>query len=241
MVDHLPTYISLIFGFTTIITLVLFNEIIRNSNSGKIKKIAPKITGSLAIWLAIQATITLKNVYNTDTNDIPPKIILFGILPNVLAILFLFLSSKGRIFIKSLPFPQLTYLHIVRIPIEFLLYWLFLHKAIPELMTFQGRNFDILAGITSSFIAYFGFIKGKLNRTIILLWNFICLGLLINIVVNAFLSAPSPFQQLAFDQPNIAILHFPFSWLPTFIVPVVLFAHLASIFKLISEKETDRN
>jgi hypothetical protein len=100
-------------------------------------------------------------------------------------------------------------------------------------MTFEGRNFDVFSGITAPFIAYFGFRKKTLNRKIILAWNFICLALLVNIVVNAFLSAPTPVQQFAFDQPNIAILYFPFSWLPTFIVPVILFGHLVSIRRLV--------
>jgi hypothetical protein len=103
-------------------------------------------------------------------------------------------------------------------------------------MTFEGRNFDILAGITAPIIAYFSLKKVKLSRNVVLVWNIICLGLLINIVVNGFLSAPSPLQQLAFDQPNIAILNFPFSWLPTFIVPLVLFGHLVSIRQLLKPK-----
>lgn len=62
-----------------------------------------------------------------------------------------------------------------------------------------------------------------------MLWNLICLGLLLNIVVLAILSAPSPFQILAFDQPNIAITHFPYVWLPSVVVPIVLFSHLVAI------------
>jgi hypothetical protein len=78
--------------------------------------------------------------------------------------------------------------------------------------------------------------KLKIDRNGILIWNFICLGLLINIVVNALFSAPSPIQKFAFEQPNIAILNFPFSWLPTFIVPIVLFGHLTSIRQLMKYK-----
>ncbi|MFD2555125.1 hypothetical protein [Sphingobacterium tabacisoli] len=130
---------------------------------------------------------------------------------------------------------KITYLNIVRIPVELVLFWLFLNGAIPELMTFEGRNFDIIAGITAPIVAYFGLVKGKVNRKIILGWNFVCLGLLMNIVIHAFLSAPSPVQKIAFEQPNIAILNFPFSWLPTFIVPVVLFGHLVSIRQLLND------
>lgn len=158
-------------------------------------------------------------------------------MPAILTITLLFATSKGREFIDSIPLKNLTFLNIVRIPVELILFWLFLNKTVPELMTFEGRNFDIIAGITAPFIAYFGLTKAKLNRQIILIWNFICLGLLINIVVNALFSAPSPIQKFAFDQPNIAILNFPFSWLPTCIVPIVLFGHLTSIRQLLKPKD----
>ena len=235
MIDNLPTYISLTFGLTTLITLQLFIWTIRKSNSEQTQKKATPIFIGLTIWLTIQAVLTFKNIYNSDTNSFPPKIMLIGILPTILTIFLLFTTLKGRQFIDSLPLKNLTYLNIVRIPVETILFWLFLNKAIPELMTFEGRNFDILAGISAPIIAYFGLTKTKLNRQTILIWNFICLGLLVNIVVNALFSAPSPIQKFAFDQPNIAILNFPFSWLPTFIVPIVLFGHLTSIRQLIKK------
>jgi hypothetical protein len=150
----------------------------------------------------------------------------------------LFVTKKGQRFIDSLPLKNITYLHVVRVPVEIVLLWLFLNHAVPQLMTFEGRNFDIIAGITAPVIAYYGLSKGKLNRQIILLWNWVCLALLANIVINALLSAPSPLQKFAFDQPNIAIINFPFSWLPTFIVPIVLFAHLTSIRQLTKKRYT---
>ena len=236
MIENLPIYISLAFGLTTIATLLLFVWTIRNSNSELTRKKATPIFIGLTIWLIIQAVLTLKNIYNSDFKTFPPKIILTGILPTILTIILLFVTSKGKQFIDSLPLKNLTYLNVVRIPVEIVLFWLFLNKAIPELMTFEGRNFDILAGITAPIIAYFGLTKTNLNQQTILVWNFICLGLLVNIVVNALFSAPSPIQKFAFDQPNIAILNFPFSWLPTFIVPIILFGHLTSIRQLIKYK-----
>jgi hypothetical protein len=236
MIDKLPTYISLTFALTTFATLLLFIWTIRNSNSELTRKKAAPTFICLTLWLIIQAVLTLKNIYNSDTNTFPPKIILTGILPAILTIILLFTTSKGKRFIDSLPLKNFTYLNIVRIPIEIILFWLFLNKAIPELMTFEGRNFDILAGISAPIIAYFGLTKTKLSRQTILIWNFICLGLLLNIVVNALFSTPSPIQIFAFDQPNIAILNFPFSWLPTFIVPIVLLGHLTSIRQLMKYK-----
>ncbi|MCU0440333.1 MAG: hypothetical protein MUC49_20780 [Raineya sp.] len=183
-------------------------------------------------WLGIQAFLTLQGLYYTNTNAIPPKIFLFGIFPTIIIITYLFLSKKGKSFIDNLSLEFLTRLHIVRIPVEIALYQLYIEQKIPQLMTFEGRNFDIIAGVTAPLMAYLVFRKKVLPNKILLVWNVICLGLLINIVINAILSAPSPFQQFAFEQPNIAILYFPISWLPTFIVPIVLFSHLVAIRNL---------
>jgi hypothetical protein len=236
MIPNLPPYIPLIFALTIIATLLLFIWAIKKASLGQVRKKAVQIFVGLVCWLAIQTIFTIQNIYNTNTNTLPPKILLLGVMPAILLLVILFTTKKGRLFIDSLPLEKLTYLHVIRIPVEMVLYWLFLSKAIPELMTFEGRNFDIVAGITAPIVAYFGFTKAKLGRQTILMWNIICLALLLNIVMNAFLSAPSPLQQFAFEQPNIAILNFPFSWLPTFVVPVVLFAHLVSIRQLLKKE-----
>ena len=103
-------------------------------------------------------------------------------------------------------------------------------------MTFEGRNLDIISGLTAPLIYYIVFVKKWAGNTLLLVWNIICLCLLLNIVATAVLSAPFPFQQLGFDQPNIAILYFPFVWLPCCIVPIVFFSHLVSIRYLLRNK-----
>jgi hypothetical protein len=153
-------------------------------------------------------------------------------MPPVIGIIMLFSTQWGRNFIDTLSIRWLTLVHIVRIPVEITLLGLYLYKAIPRLMTFEGRNFDIIAGISALAVYYFIFIKKSLPNKALLFWNFISLGLLLNIVINAVLSLPTAFQQFGFDQPNVAILYFPFILLPSVIVPLVLFSHLVVIRKL---------
>ena len=233
MIVNLPAYVSAIFGFTTFATVILFVWAIKNSAAEQTQKKAMPIFIGLVIWLVIQMLFSLTNLYNTNTNSFPPKILMAGVLPPLFTIMLLFATAKGRKFIDTLPLKNLTYLHTIRMPVELVLYWHFLAKSIPELMTFEGRNFDFISGLTAPIVAYLVFTKQKLSRNVLLIWNFLCLGLLLNIVLNALLAAPSPIQQFAFEQPNVAILNFPFSWLPTVIVPIVLFAHLASIRQLL--------
>lgn len=219
--EKVPEFVSTLFILTTFITLYFFS---RATSEPRVVLLV------LMAWLALQGFIALSGFY-TVTDVLPPRFLL-GILPPLAFIFYLFLSPNGRLFIDGLDLKALTLLHVVRIPVELVLFWLFSYKTIPQLMTFEGRNFDILSGISALLVYYFGFIKKSLNKKFILAWNFICLALLVNIVINAFLSFPFPFQQFAFDQPNMAILYFPFVWLPALVVPLVLFSHLAAIRKL---------
>lgn len=237
MLEHLPVYIPVIFAITSVITLLIFYWVIKNSEEKSIKENSNKIILVLIIWLAIQAIISINNTYSNDTNSLPPKIFMFGILPSLVMLLWLFFSKAGKRFIDHLSIEKLTYLNLVRIPVEFVLLWLFQNKFIPKLMTFEGWNFDIIMGITAPIIIYFGFVRQKLNRKILVIWNVIGVLLVGFIFIVAILSAPFPLQQLGFEQPNVGLLYFPFSWLPTFIVPLVILGHLISIRQLLLSKK----
>ena len=220
--ENLPLYISIVFCLTTFLTIAIFYKAAHYSK---------KTLAILLTWLTTQTFIGLSGFY-TITNTIPPRFLLLP-LPPLIFIMGMFATKKGRKYIDGLDLKYITLLHIIRIPVEFVLFWLFVHKTLPQLVTFEGRNYDILSGLSVPFIFYFGFVKNSLSKKTILIWNFICLGLLLNIVANMVLSAPFPFQKFAFDQPAIAILYFPFIWLPSCIVPLVLFSHLTSIRQLL--------
>ncbi len=223
--ENLPIYIGLVFGFTTFLSVIFFYKATGNS----------RMTWQILLaWLIVQTVIGMSGFY-TVTSGFPPRF-LFLLLPPFLFIIALFTTTKGKQYLDTLDIKTLTLLHTIRIPVELVLFWLFVHKTVPELMTFEGRNFDILSGLSAPFIYYFGYVKRILSNKILLLWNFICLALLLNIVINAILSAPFPFQQFAFEQPNIAVLYFPFNWLPSCVVPLVLLSHLTAIRQIINAK-----
>ena len=220
--ENLPLFLSIVFGLTTLLTVLFFYKA---ANSSRIVLLL------LLGWLLLHGVISVSGFY-TVTNNMPPRLAL-AVTPMFIGIALLFITANGKVFIDKLDAKTLTFLHVIRIPVELVLFGLFLEGKIPEFMTFEGRNFDIIAGITAPFVWYFGFVKNKLSPKIILIWNFICLGLLLNIVINAILSAPFPIQQFAFDQPNIAVLYFPFVWLPGCVVPLVFLSHLVVIRRLI--------
>jgi hypothetical protein len=230
--EPMPAYVSVLFGLVSLATVILFYRIMKRSGSERTRKRSAIILIGLIIWLIIQAILALSNVYSSNFASMPPRIFLWGFLPNLIVIILLFITKDGRQFIDSLPLAPMTNLNTIRIFVELVLWLLYFYKAVPRLMTFEGRNFDILAGITAPLVAY-GITRGKLSRSILILWNLVCLGLLLNVVINGLLSAPTPFQVFGLDQPNKAIFYFPFNWLPSFIVPLIFFGHLVCLRQLI--------
>jgi hypothetical protein len=219
--ENLRLITAIIFIVTTALAVAGFRNALGKSSA------AFRI---ILIWTLMQGLVGLSGFYQTQ-HKFPPPILLL-LLPPVLIIIVLFITSGGRHFIDQLKPGLLTRFHIVRIPVEMVLYLLYMDHQAPEIMTFAGGNYDIISGITAPVIYYYGYVKKSFGRVVLLCWNFICLGLLLNIVLRAVLSTPSPLQKLAFDQPNIAILHFPYNWLPSVIVPMVLFSQLVCIRSL---------
>lgn len=228
-----PLHLPILFLLTVAASLGFFFWVLKNSGLGSTRKNANLVLLGLIVWVTIQSLLGYSGLYANHLKAMPPKIMLFGILPAIFTILLLLISKRGKAFINELPLFHLTFLNLVRVPVEIVLYLLFLNQLVPELMTFTGRNFDILAGISAPLLALFWHKRGNNMKQVLLIWNFVCLGLLLNIVFYGLLSAPTPLQQFALDQPNIALLYFPYCLLPTFIVPLVLFGHLVSIKQLL--------
>lgn len=222
--EDLPWYLPALFGVCVLYTFLLLVF------ASKMKRNVILIS---ILWISLQSWLSFSLFY-TDTTTVPPKFIL-ALVPGLLFIVFLFISKKGRVYIDSLNLKMMYLIHVVRIPVEFGLYGLAIYKTIPMLMTFEGVNFDIFAGITAPLIILGYFYKDWLSDSFVLIWNFLSIGLLLTIVVNAITSVASPMQTQAFDQPNEAIMHFPYILLASYIVPVVLFSHFVAIKRAYTE------
>lgn len=216
----LPIFIGIVLSIAMFCTVYLFWIA-----AGKRKIVLVILSG----WAIVQAIISLNGFY-LNTTGTPPRFVL-AVAPPVLLLLALLLTHRGRSFLNSFSLPSLTMLSVVRLPVELVLFWLCAYKVVSPQMTFEGSNPDILSGITAPVVLWLT--RKNQNRRLLMGWHIACLLLLLNIVTIAILSAPTPFQQLSFDQPNIAVLYFPFTWLPSVIVPLVLYSHVISIRSLL--------
>lgn len=178
-------------------------------------------------WLILISSISLTGFFQ-NTNTIPPRFLIV-LIGNIAFIAFLYSRLKA----VALDYRYAMLVHALRVPVEITLYFLFLRKQVPEIMTFNGLNFDIIIGISALILfILIQLFKVNLGKKTLLIWNIVGLLFLMNIVVIAILSAPLPIQQLSFEQPNIAVLSFPYILLPSFIVPIVISTHITSIKQL---------
>ncbi len=221
MITVLHTYVYLTFFVATIYSLVVF-YFASNKNA--------KFIIGIILWGALHSLLAYMGFYE-NTRTVPPRFVLL-IFPVMLIIVSSIFSAKMKDWLASFNFKQLMLLHAVRIPVELVLFWLFAAGYVPELMTFEGRNFDILAGITAPMVVLIAFGNNKISKTLLWVWHVLSIILLANILVNAIFSMPTVLQQFAFDQPNIAVTKFPFLLLPVIIVPLVLISNIAGFIIL---------
>lgn len=222
MLEDIPGYIGFIFALTTGITIAWFYFA---SNKSKV------FLWLAIIWTGIQVGLGLSGFY-TQLDAMPPRLMMAVALTLIL-IIGIFFSTSGKKFIDQLNLRTLTFLSVIRIPVEIVLDLLYKEGYLSRTQTFEGTNFDIIAGISAPIIGLIAFRKGGVNKPLAWIWNIVCLALLLNIVITSILAFPFPFQVIAYDQPGLAMLYLPFNLLPTVVVPIVMFSHFAAFRKLL--------
>lgn len=220
MIDNLPIWIELLFLASFGLTIAFFYF-----SNGK----PLKLTAFILVWSLAQSILAYLGFYQ-ETQAFPPR---FGlvILPSIVFVVYGLLPKQQKWIAEKRDSLISTLLHSIRIPVEIVLFGLFNHQMVPKLMTFEGRNFDILIGLSAPIMGWL-FFKKKVNKSMMLAWNIIGLCFVLFILVNGILSAELPFQQFGFEQPNRAVNYFPFVLLPATIVPIVIWTHLSDIIQL---------
>lgn len=231
--DQLSPAVSVLFILTTFVSVGL---LLHGAKKAGIDTLPTRIlVFVLPLWILFQGILATGGFYANAAPD-RPYLFIFGVGPAALFVILFSLVFRGS-FIRKLPFSFLIGVHIVRIPIEVVLYLLYQGGAVPREMTFAGYNLDLATGVFAAvlLVAY--------NRAWVihpgLLWAFNVIGMLLLgiIVAISILSLPGVPNLINVEQPNIAVLSFPYIWLPTIVVPIVLFAHLAALTQLIVSKE----
>jgi hypothetical protein len=183
----------------------------------------------IAIGLLVSAW-SLSGVM-ADFSKFPFNFMPVLVLPLVVTLYFTFSSGFYEI-LSNIPEQNLIRLQSFRFFVEILLWMLFIDGILPEQMSFEGRNFDILAGVTAPVVVWM-IASNKISKMGLIIWNLLGLGLLSNIVSIAILSTPTPIRIFMNEPANTIVAYFPVSFLPGLLVPLAYTLHLFSLRQLL--------
>ena len=163
-----------------------------------------------------------------DFDPFPRPLPVFFI--SVLVVVLWAVKGGGRQ-LTDLPVVWLIGFQSFRILVELAIHEAVAQGIAPPQMTWTGMNWDVLVGLSAIPLAL---LSSRLPKWALMTWNALSLGLLINVVVVAALSMPTPFQQITPDNDWIGA--FPYIWLPQVLVTSAMLGHLLLFLKLRSSE-----
>ena len=160
----------------------------------------------------------------------PPMVLLIVASLGVAA--WIGFSKLGHQLAMGLPLASLVAFQAFRWPLELIMHRGFQQGFVPIQMTYAGRSFDIVTGVTAAILGI-TLARVRVSWLIVLLWNVMGLLLLANILTIAVLSMPM-LRRFGPDQMNVWVAVPPFVWLPTVLVVAALSGHIIIFRRLLS-------
>jgi hypothetical protein len=143
-------------------------------------------------------------------------------------------SRLGRQLAVCVPIAALVGVQAFRLPLELIMHRGFQQGFVPIQMTYAGRNFDIVTGVTAALLGA-ALLRVRVPRMVVLLWNVMGLVLLANVLTIAVLSMPM-LRRFGADRMNVWVAVPPFVWLPAVLVVAALAGHII-IFRRLALRE----
>ena len=172
---------------------------------------------ALAVWLGgLSALIASGRMTGLPLSGLP-----FFFAPILLIGVGAGLSPFGGKLAAGIPLAALVGFHAFRLPLELVLHSWAAQGVIPETMTWTGRNWDIISGITALVCA------PLVSRYLVAarLANIVGFALLVNVMRVAIFSSPLPFGWGA-EPPLLLALHLPYAFIGPVCVGGALFGHV---------------
>lgn len=163
--------------------------------------------------------------------------------PPPFAILLIFVVILGVIISRSefgdrlargISLAALVGIQAFRLPLELMMHRAYTEGVMPVQMSYAGRNFDIVTGITALVLAV-AMTRTRVPKAVVLVWNWMGLALLANIVGIAVASTPL-FHVFGTDQLNTFVASPPYVLLPAVMVLTAWAGHLV-IFRALRSSD----
>ena len=200
---------------------ILFSLIV-GAVQGQLTRRNKQVGSAFFMWLAVTGVLSC-TANLRDFSQRPPKLMVFV----GLAFVGIYFASYFPAFSKLIGSPGLAWLiglQVFRVAVEIFLDLGYRAGFVPVQMTLEGRNWDVLTGLTALPMAWL-VAKDKAPKWLIYAWNTMGLALLLNVMTIAVLSMPTPLRHFHNEPPNTFVAYFPYVWLPTYLVQVAWMSH----------------
>lgn len=197
------------------------------------RRVSRRFDLAAAAWVALAMGLAAGGVLGRFDLRPPPLMFLLAAIA-VLGVV-LVRSTAGDRLARGVPLASLVGLQAFRLPLELVMHEAHVEGLMPAQMSYSGRNFDILTGITALLLAVWLRV-GRPPRAVVMGWNLLGLALLVNIVTIAVLSTPifAAFGSTP-DRLNTFVTRPPYVLLPAVMVLAAWAGHLV-IFRALASR-----
>lgn len=184
----------------------------------------------LLLWLAAAVVLALSDVFHASAAD-RPTIQYAIVLPILIGGLLMWRADTVRRMVEAVPQSWLVGLQVYRaLGVIFLI--LYATGKLPGLFAWPAGVGDILVGILAPVVALAYARDPRQNGHLVAAWNWFGIGDLVIAVTTGFITSPSLMQPFTVEPANQLVTLFPLALIPTFLVPLSILLHLASLTKL---------
>jgi hypothetical protein len=201
---------------------ILFSLLV-GAVQGELTRRSKEVGSTFFLWLVVTGFLG----YTSKLHDFaqkPPRMLVLVLVAFVGVYFGSYFSAASKL-IASPGLAWLIGLQAFRLGVEIFLDLGYRAGFVPVQMTLEGRNWDIITGLTALPMALL-VAKNKAPKWLIYAWNVMGLGLLLNVVVISFLSMPTALRHFHNGPANTFVTYFPYVWLPTYLVQVAWMSHL---------------
>jgi len=232
-ITEVPAWLSITFilCFATIPVFLITNtvkNVFKLNNPEKGASLKNRIVLFYGLYFTVIALVSLTGFFKV--NIIPPKIILFSTFPLVLFyLLYVQKTAWFKFLFKHIKIEQLIFIHLFRfVGVFFLL--VYSYNAIPKQFAFVGGIGDIVTAALVLPVIWARKKKMPFAKILTWIWNIIGVVDILSVLVTAIVITKIAIKT------NVAGVQqfgtFPFSWIPAFAPPLIIFLHVLIFRKL---------
>ena len=218
---------TLLTGITAgVISLVTLGLAGAARRAGLSRTIAASVAAGMIVWLGVTAALAQSGVL-ADWSARPPRWTLLPLTALGTSVLLGLTRTFRRLLAEAPPWQPVA-LQTFRAGVELALWRLHMDGVAPVQITFDGRNFDALVGLTAPVVAA-GIAAGWIGPRVVIVWNLFGLGMLVNAIGTVTTSTPGPFHLSWPGEPFTAIAAWPVVWIPALLAPIGISLHVVSL------------